>query len=475
MSAIAHAAPLISRERLFVPVMLGGASLFGVLVGVKPLLAVGLVSVGIVVALAFLAPVAHLSLLLFVTAIIPYDLQNAYSVGGSSAGLVFSDLLLLTGLVRATVVLLRRSLHGRHLLAGLVLLAVVGITALQTLRALQFGVPVSAAGYEFRALLGWSTLLIAMPILLDAAGRRRLLKGLLVVGLGLGLWGLLQYFAHIPLIGNGSSGLREDVAFTEGAKSIQGGLFGFPIAFVMGMAALSSGERKSLFARVALLGLVASNGAALLLTYQRTFWVAAIAGFLFIVMRAGWSQKVKAVMLLLAALLVVLPLLAVLSPGSLAAAQQRFLSIGQYDSDDSVRARVVETRAVARKIREAPVVGQGVGDEVSFGYPWLRVPPESTPYTHNGYLWLAWKLGVPAALLLLLLVAWAVVARAPPGLSPVMTRVRHGAQAGLVVALTVSLTFPAFRALAITTTLGVLVALSLTGPLNTDQEKAVST
>jgi hypothetical protein len=469
MTTLPRAAPGAYGQWLPAPIALGAAAVVGALAGVQPLLALGLVSVAVVAALAFLAPVAHLTLLLLVTAIVPYDLQNAVGVsGGSSAGLIFSDLLLLTGLARATVVLLRRELYGRHLLAGAAIVTLLAVTGLQTLRALQLGVPVSLAGFEFRALLGWSTLLIAMPILMDAAGRRRLLKGLLVVGLGLGLWGLAQYFVNIPVIGGGSAGVRENVAFTAGARSIQGGLFGFPIAFVLGLAALSSAQRTSPLVRSALIAVVATNGASLLLTYQRTFWVATIVGFLFIVMKAGWSQKAKVVVLLVAALLSVLPLLAVLSPGSLVAAQQRFLSIGQYGSDNSVRTRIVETRAVARKIREAPIAGWGIGDEVSFGYPWLRVPPTSTPYTHNGYLWLAWKLGIPAALVLLALLAWALAARPPRGLDPMTSRVRHGAQAGLLIALTVSLTFPAFRALAITTTLGVLVALALMTPATGD-------
>ncbi len=456
----------VERERVLVPLLLLGTAVFGALIGARPALAVGAVSVAAVVALAFLFPVVHLTLLLLVTSVIPYDVQNAFGVGvgRSSAGLIFSDLLLLTGLARATLTLLRVPLRGRQLLSGAALITLLAVAALQAWRGHLGGVSLSLAGFEFRALLGWATFLIAMPILLDPVGRRRLLNGLLVVGLVLGTWGLLQYFARIPLVGGGSSGIRENVNFTQGAISVQGGLFGFPIAFVMGLAALSSTEPQPFRTRIALLALVAFNGASLILTYERTFWVAAALGFAFIVLKAGWSQRVRAVVLLAAAMLAALPILSVVAPGSLAAAEQRLLSLGQYGNDDSVRTRVVETRAVVRKIREDPVVGSGIGDQVSYGYPWLRVPPEATPYTHNGYLWIAWKLGVPAALALLSMLAWALVARAPPGVDPLTARVRDGAQAGLLIALVVSLTFPAFRALAITTTLGVLLALALIGP-----------
>lgn len=440
---------------------LPGALLLGVAIAARPSFAVGAVALGLVTGLAFLAPVAHLTLLLIVTAIVPYDLQNAYGFGGG-AGLILSDVLLLTGLLRATLAIFSAGLPRRQILAGALLGVVLLVAAVQTIRGHQAGAPASLAGFEFRSLLGWSTLFVAMPILADPQGRRRLLSGLVVTGLLLGLWGLVQYFVNIPIIGGGSSGVRQNINFTEGARSIQGGLFGFPIALLLGLAALSAGEHLRPRARAALFGVVAFNGASLLLTYQRTFWLAAIVGFLFLIVRAQGAQRMKSIGMGIAAATVLLPAMAVASPGALTAVQQRFLSIGQYGSDDSVRARIVENRAVVRAIREAPLGGSGLGDQVSFGYPWLRVPPTPTPYTHNGYLWLTWKLGLPAAFLLIVVATWSTLARAP-WLVPVHARVRHGAQAGLLVTLMVSLTFPAFRALAITTTLGILVALSLMG------------
>lgn len=452
-------APLAGR--LLLALALPGAVLLGIVIAARPSLAIGAMALALVAALALLAPVAHLTLLLIVTAIVPYDLQNAYGFG-AGAGLIFSDVLLLTGLLRATLAIFRVALPRRHVLAGAVLGVLLVIAAVQTVRGHQAGAPLSLAGFEFRSLLGWSTLFIAVPILAEPRGRRRLLAGLIVTGLLLGLWGLVQYFVNIPIIGGGSSGVRQNINFTEGGRSIQGGLFGFPIAFLLGLAALTAGERLPPVTRTALFGVVGMNGAALLLTYQRTFWLGAIVGFLFLIARAGGAQRLKSVGAGIAAATVLLPAMAVASPGALTAVQQRFLSIGQYSTDNSVRARITENRAVVRQIREAPLRGSGLGDEVSFGYPWLQVPPTPTPYTHNGYLWLTWKLGLPAALLLIALIGWSVVAKAPR-LIPLHRRVRHGAQAGLLLTLTVSLTFPAFRALAITTTLGILVALSLMG------------
>ncbi|HVL96438.1 MAG TPA: O-antigen ligase family protein [Solirubrobacteraceae bacterium] len=444
--------------------MIPAAAVFGALIAARPAMAIGLAAAAAVFALAFLAPATHLTLLLVATAIVPYDLQNAYGFGGG-AGLIMSDVLLISAFVAAVPAVFRVPLSPRLLLAAAGIGVVLLVAVVQAARGYQAGAPASLTGYELRSLLGWATVFIVLPLIADAERRRRLFTGLVVVGILLGLWGLIQYFVNIPIIGGGSSGVRQDINFTEGARSIQGGLFGFPIAFLLGLAALSAGTVRGRLQRGALLAVVSLNGIALLLTYQRTFWLAAIIGFLFLVVRAGRGQRVKAILFLVGAAVVVLPVLAVTSPGALTAVQQRFLSLGQYSSDDSVRTRIVETRAVAAAVRDAPLGGSGLGAQVEFGWPWLQVEPRPTPYTHNGYLWLAWKLGIPAALLLVLLAVWAIAARGSPDLSPLHQRVRHGAQAGLLLSLTVSLTFPAFRAMAITTTLGILLALSFMGPL----------
>jgi len=462
VSAIANATLGSSgRERAAVAVAALGAVVLGALISSRPVLAIGLAGLAAILALAFLAPVTHLTLLLFVTAIVPFDLQNAF---GGGAGLILSDALLLSGLARAALVLVRLPMDRRTVGVCAATLALVGLAGLQGVRGHLDGASLSQAGYEFRALLGWSAAIVAVPILQEPSARKKLYAGLLVVGIGLGLWGLAQYFLRIPLVGGGSSGIREGVNYTSGAISIQGGLFGFPIATIMGLAALGSETRLSTRARLALMLLVATNALALLFTYERTYWIAAMVGFAYIALKGGLNQRVKAVVWLVASVLVLVPLLSVIAPRALPDAQQRFLSLTQYGSDDSVRSRIVETRAVMAKIQDRPVSGWGLGDEVWYGMPWLQVPPDSTDYTHNGYLWVAWKLGVPGALLLFAIIGWALVARAPPDLDPLETRIRDGAQAGLVIALTVALLFPSFRALAITATLGVLVAICFVGP-----------
>jgi hypothetical protein len=114
---------------------------------------------------------------------------------------------------------------------------------------------------------------------------------------------------------------------------------------------------------------------------------------------------------------------------------------------------------VTRKIDARPITGFGLADEIRWGMPWVQVPAGNTPFSHNGYLWLAWKLGIPAAVLLVLLVMWGVAARVRTALPPLDSYVRHGAQAALLAMLIINVLFPAFRQISATSMFGVLLAL----------------
>jgi general stress protein CsbA len=431
----------------------------GMLIGRQPALAVAAVGVGAVLALAFLAPVAHLTALVAVTAIVPYGFQN--SVVGTGAGLIVSDVLLLTGLARALIAIARQPLPPRRLGVVALLSALLTVAGLQAIRAVDAGTSLSTTGYELRSLLGWGAALIVAPIVVDPAARMRLFKALAGVGIAVGAWGIFQYFGYVPF-SEGQAGLRPGVRFTtEGKGQVQGGLFAFPIVVVVGLAILILTRIRPLAARVALIVMVVLNAVALLLTYERTLWLATIVAMGLVALRAGWSQRIKALGLVCAVAVIVVPLISTIAPGALVAARERLLSLGQYRSDSSLRARVVEARAVLAKIEAHPLIGSGLGDEIHWGMPWLEVPPTSQSFAHNDYLWLSWKLGIPATLALVSLLIWAMLARPPPGLDRLSRDLVTGAQAALLASMIISLTFPGLRALAISTTLGVLVGICL--------------
>lgn len=458
------AAAIRLPERVIVPAAIGAATVFGAMIAVKPAFALALLGFAGIVALAFLWPVANLVLILAVTVIVPYGIQNQYGFAGGE-GLVLSDVLILAGLLRAFMVLLRQPLQPRRTVTMGAVLAMLLIAGLQAIRGFDYGADLGQVGYEFRVLLGWSTVLIAVPLLADRASRMRLLKGMLGVGIAVGIYGLMQYFEFLTFFAEGQAGLREGVRFTsEGKGQIQGGLFAFPIGVLIGFAALTSGAIRSRAGHVALLALVGLNSIGLLLTYERTFWVATFLGIGFIAVRAGFAQRLRVVVLILGLVLVLAPVMSTIAPGALAAASERLLSLNQYGNDDSVRYRLQEGRHVVDKIERHPLIGWGLADEIYYGLPWLQTPPTAEAFAHNGYLWLSWKLGLIGAMLLFAVIGWAIASRPPPGIDPLYRSVRLGAQASLLLMAVISITFPAFSAMNITAVGGVLLAMCLGMP-----------
>ena len=465
--AMGRAAPgaALRRGHSAVPVVaLATAAALGVAAAVDPRIALALVGGGVLVVLAFLAPVAHLTLLLLVTAIVPFGLQNAVAFGGGqgSPGLFPSDVLLVGGLVRAGLVLLDTPLERRAGRSVAALLVLLGVAILQALHGLRSGYDAGTAGTELRVLLGFGAGVVALPLLRDPAARSRVFGGLLVVGLAIGAWGVIQWTMDLPFTAAEDAGVRAGVRFTtEGRGQIQGGLFAFPVAIVMAVAALLSHEVTALRTRALLVVVVGVNSIDLVLTYERTFWVATGLALGFLAVRATPAQRLRALVLGPALVGLALVGLAVTSPRELGAASERLASIGQYGSDLSVRFRVTETRNVTRQIEAHPLAGSGLGATILWGRAYEGVRPTTESFAHNGYLWLVWKLGAPAAALLVLVLAAAVLSRGPPA-TTTAGALRAGAQAALLLLLVASVTFPAFNTLGITAVMGVLVALCAT-------------
>jgi O-antigen ligase/polysaccharide polymerase Wzy-like membrane protein len=432
------------------------AAILGVGVALHPL-AVAVPAVGVLlVALAFLAPVTHLSLLLFMTAVVGYELQRRYT-----GHVLFSDALLLTGLLRAGVVMLGQRIETRRLIAaGLVLAFMVGVL-IQLVRGLRAGNDPSYAAAEARILLGFGTLIVAMPIVADPIGRARLLRGLVVVGLLLGLWGLAQWSLGIEGSNNTGLGVRTNADFAvSGSGQLHGGLYGYPVAVVMAAAALLGGACRSALSRLVVPAVLVTNIACLLLTYERTFWLTTALALLFVIAKLGRGRRLRAAVATLAATVLLLGLLATAAPSALSTARERILSLGQASTDTSLRWRVVETRHLTSlKIKPRPLFGWGLGDFLHWGKPWLQIPPSSTWFAHNGYLWLIWKTGVLVTALLLALLAWAVATRAPPRGGHLTRTLRTGSQGALLALLLSSVSFPSFNNLAITAVMGTLMAI----------------
>lgn len=444
--------------------LFGWSVLFGILVAKSPSLAVGLLGLAGVIALAFAWPTAHLVLFIAITAIVPFGIQNQYGIGGGAgqAGLLVSDVFLLTGLAGAALSLVRIPPRRTLLIVALALIAFLAIAALQFLRALYIGRAPSIAGAELRVLMGFGTFLVAIPVLRDPGRRRRLFVGLGLVAVALGLWGVAQWTFSIGFAAAEDAGLREGIRYTSsGRGQIQGGLYAFAPAIVIAFSVFISGAVRSALGRMLLLAVMGVNALGLLFTYERTFWVATIVGIAFVILRTSGRQRVRALVATPVAVAVFLAILATAAPDILGAARERLMSIGQYSNDNSLRYRVVESQHVIGQIRQHPLEGNALGATIFWGRPWEGVKPNTDEYAHNGYLWLAWKLGIPAALLLLALCLRAVMRR-PPEDDPLLRAVVVGSSAALLILLLATVTFPSFSALAITPTMGVLLAIALT-------------
>jgi hypothetical protein len=432
------------------------AAALGALGALQPLAVLGLAIVAALLALAFLAPVTHFVLLLWLTAIVPYSVQNRFGVGGgsTSAGLLLSDLLLITGLLRAAVVLADRPVERRQRVMLFISLAFLAVSVLQFAHGVRNGAPVSDAGAELRVLLGFGAGIVTLPMLHDAAARRRLITGLAAVGLLLGAWGLAQRGLGVDFGAAKDVGVRKGVTFTSATVgSVQGGLYAFGVAAILAFASLASGT-LSARGRLVALAILLSCSISLLFTYERTFWVTSALGLVLVAVAAGAGRRARALASLVAAVALAGGTLALASPGELSAAAQRLTSITQAGTDNSLRTRNYESRHVIERIRAAPLAGEGLGSSIFWGQPWERTAPRHTVYTHNGYLWAAWKLGVlGAALLVAALVAAMLATR--PAHAPVPW-LASGARAALLALLLASFTFPAFNTLSITPVMGLL-------------------
>jgi O-antigen/teichoic acid export membrane protein len=443
---------------LFMAAIVGGT-----IAARQPHMAAACVAAGLAALLAARAPAAHLLALVALTVIVPLAVQARFGSGGSldSAGVLPSDVLLLTGLGRALLVLprqpLRRLTSVAIVLTALFLLA----AALQLLHALVLGRPISGVGGEFRALLGFGTLLVALPVLADPQQRPRLLAGLGWLGLALGAWGIAQFAFHLHFT-------DVDVPLDPGSFQTAGrvvGLFAFPVAATLALAVLTGGEVRSAGARALLGAVVMTNLVAVVLTFERTFLLVTLIGFCLVFVRGNWAQRTRLAVWTPVALVLTGLAFALLAPTALSAYRDRLLTLTSVATDPAVQYRVVESRLVTQQIRSRPVIGSALGATILIGRPGTNVAPALRRHAENGYLWLAWKVGIPAALAMCALLALAMAAPGPRWEGPAGAGLRRGCQAALAAVVIASFSFPSFNQTGITALMGVLAATCVAAEL----------
>jgi O-antigen ligase/polysaccharide polymerase Wzy-like membrane protein len=430
---------------------------FGAVLPQNPLATVALV---VFVPLVFRAPVATLGILLFVTVLVPFDIQNqlAFTGGPNVPGLLLIDVVLLLALCRQGVLVAARKLRAPTplLLAfglGLVLTAAL-------IEGIANGAGWSEAGHEARRVAyGIGGFILAWPILEDESARRRFYRVLLALGLTLGVWGLAQWILQLDLTQALDAGVRPGVERTSaGRGQLQGGLYAFPAAVILSFAALVSHRIRSQEARWLLGAIFVSNVVSLGLTFERAFWMVAVLGCLLVALRSGPQARRAA--LRWGPIAAVVLLVALTALGQLRTAAERLSSVTRYGSDDSLSHREVEAQHVMQAIAERPLTGAGFGAMITWGKEDV-FQTITTPFAHNGYLWLAWKIGIPAALLAVLLILATVMRRGPPSDDPQLETLRIACQATLLGLLAVCMAWPIFNTLGLTAAMGVMLAVCL--------------
>lgn len=437
------------------------AALFGAIAGLEPKVGVAVAALLVVTALAFCAPVAHLLLFIAITALVPPEIQNQLGVlGGTNApGLLASDLLLVTGLTRAVLVLLGRQLERRELVSAGLAVALLVVAGLQAVHGALAGIGLSEVAAEFRVIMALAaSVLIAMPLLADERSRRRLLKGLVVLAIAIGGWGIVQWAFGLRFTGAEEALKGASSRFLTAGRMV--GQYAFGVVVIVALAVWTSGAVRSRPARWALVAAIGLNVVALLFTFERTFWLVTALGIAFVTLTSVGMHRVKLLVLTPVALVVLFLVLLTVAPAELNAAGERLMSLGTYQSDPAVRYRIEESRRVIEQIAARPLQGSGLGASIVIGRPGTTVTPKPRRYAENGYLWVAWKLGVPGLLVLLALIAFAIARRAPDEPDLLAAAMRRGSQAALLALAAASVTFPSFNALGITPVMGVMVAVS---------------
>lgn len=159
---------------------------------------------------------------------------------------------------------------------------------------------------------------------------------------------------------------------------------------------------KSLWKRLILLLFALSSVAALVLTYSRTFWIVVMLELLFLLLFVKKIQKVRIILYSsIFTIGVVFATLFIFRQNAevvFKLIEKRFISSAKYRTDLSVLSRAAEYPVVYRGIGENILWGSGFAKEIRFHDP-IFVRTNIKPIIHNGFTSLAYRGGIPLAIM----------------------------------------------------------------------------
>lgn len=159
---------------------------------------------------------------------------------------------------------------------------------------------------------------------------------------------------------------------------------------------------KRFWGKALLLLLAVYYGCVLLVSMSRGPWLSCIVGIIIVFFFVDKRRKVKLSMLMTTSIAIVIAVIVLFFGhiGSLIlnGIEMRFLSSTKGTQDISLKSRVMESQAALHVLSSYPWAGTGMGGTFSYYEPIKR----HTVYqsmVHNGYVFIAFKLGVPLAIL----------------------------------------------------------------------------
>jgi O-antigen/teichoic acid export membrane protein len=439
------------------------AVLAGAIAVAKPGMTAGLVVMALAIGFAFRAPVAHLLLLIALTAIVPQSIEARFGSGGSAsaAGVLPTDCLLIAALFRGVVVLPWQPLPRRARCAVALTAAFLLGVCVQVWHAVSLGRPLSGVGGESRVLLAIGTLLAAVPLVANPSSRRRLLAGLPLVGFAVGCWGVVQFALGLRFAAPDS--YSSVASYLTAGRVV--GLLVFPVAAIVSLAVVTGAPPRGVAARMLLLATFVVNTLAVVLSFERTVLLVTVGGCVLVFVRGTAAQRLRIVAWAPPVLAVGVAAVALASPAVLPAYAQRLSSLTSLQTDQSAIYRAQESQVVGREIAAHPFIGSAPGASILIGRPGTNQPLVLRRHAENGYQWLAWKLGIPTTVLLVAILALAIFVRGGQWETEDHAVLRRACQCALVALAVVTVTFPSVEDFEVTPIIGVIAALALSRPL----------
>ena len=261
------------------------------------------------------------------------------------------------------------------------------------------GVPPKDVLGEARNLMFLLLLPLSVAVLDTKERVRRFIAGLLVLGVLFSLGQILQGIFHVRIFGDSG---RLVTAETLGVKSYGATISntgGLNIIVLVMFVAVGWYVLKTI-KPFKFLSLSAVCAVGILLTFGRTTWGVALLGMVLVMCLLGIRKSGPTLLWSLVGSALAFTLLIAVKPAMLDALIDRATSVEkEIEYGSSAKWRYYEAEQILPQIAASPILGLGLG--AAYRRPARSdALPEQVRYIHNGYLYVASKLGMPALLLL---------------------------------------------------------------------------